>query len=202
MHRIVLLPVVLTLLLAGGVGAGTLEEYAAGRGNLRSLLERHALFILTPSYQGSVSLVYHRGPRKKDAPKKRDLHFTAFTPDAARYGETDCPKPKLPAILEATPLEDHGFGTGVVAFSESAPAVERLSRCTTLKDLQAEVPGLVHHSLDEEEAKEDDTSGFWFNWFQLEKDGQVQVVMLDVHNDAEGRLISMEIWTGTLPPHP
>lgn len=182
------------LLFCGAAFAGTLDDYAAGRGRLRALLEREPLFILTPSYQGSVSLAYHRGPREKDAPKKRDLHFTAFTPDGSHYGEPDCPHPELPAIVEATPLKGHGFGTGVFAFSESAPAVERLSGCATLKDLRESVPNLVHVFSEEETLP-----GYWFNWFYLADDGQIHVTLLSVGTDADGKLVCMEIWTGTIP---
>ncbi len=185
----------LVLLICGAAFAGTLEDYASGRGSLHALLTRESLFILTPSYQGSVSLVYHRGPHEKDAPKKRVLHFTAFIPDGSHYGETDCPQPKLPTIVEATPLKDHGFGTGVFAFSESAPTTEQLSGCATLKDLRVAVPDLVRIF------SEDETHpGYWFNWFNLADDGQIQVVLLTAGDDADGKLVHMKIWTGTIPP--
>ncbi len=148
------------LLLSSAALAGTPEEYAAGRGSLRALLQNEPLFILTPTYKGTVSLVHHRGTRDKGAPTKRDLHFTAFTPDGSRYGDPDCPHPKLPAVVEASPLEGHGFSTGVFAFSESAPTADRLSGCTTLKDLRAVVPDLVR-VFSEDETR----PGYWFNWF-------------------------------------
>lgn len=185
----------LVFCLCGAAYAGTLEDYAAGRGGLRALLERQPLFILTPSYQGSVSLAYQRGTPGKDAPKKRELHFTAFTPDGSLHGEPDCPYPKLPAVVEAHSFGGHGFGTGVFAFADSAPTVERLSGCATLKDLLAAVPGLVR-VFSEDDAR----PGYWFNWFYLADNGQLQVVLLTAGDDADGRLVRMEIWTGSIPP--
>lgn len=185
----------LLFLFCGAAFAGTLADYAAGHGSLHALLEREPLFILTPSYQGSVSLAYHRGAREKDAPTKRDLHFTGFTPDGSRYGEPDCPHPKLRAIVEATPLKDHGFGTGAFAFSAFSPAVDRLSDCATLNDLRAAVPHLVRVS-----SEGGVRPGYWFNWFHLAEDGQIQVVLLTAGDDADGKLVRMEIWTGSIPP--
>ena len=186
---------IIILLLCSAALAGTPEEYASGRGSLRALLQEMPLFILTPTYKGTVSLVHQRGTRAKDAPTKRDLHFTAFTPDGSRYGEPDCPQPKLPAIIEASPLEGHGFSTRTIAFSETAPTVARLSDCTTLKELRIAVPDLVRVF------SEDETHpGYWFNWFYLADDGQLQVVLLTAGDDPDGKLVRMEIWTGTIPP--
>jgi len=185
----------LAILLCGAAIAGPPEEYAAGRGSLKALLQNEPLFLLTPTYKGSVSLVHHHGPCDRDAPKKRELHFTAFTPDGSRYGEPDCPHPKLPAIVEASPLEGHGFSTGVFAFKESAPAIERLAGCTSLKDLRAAVPDLIR-VFSEDETR----PGYWFNWFYLADDGQIHVVLLTAGDDADGKLNRMEIWTGILPP--
>jgi hypothetical protein len=181
--------------LCGAAVAGTPEEYAAGQGSLGALLKNQPLFILTPAYKGTVSLVHHRGARDKEAPAKRDLNFTAFTPDGSRYGEPDCPKPKLPAIVEASPLEGHGFGTGIFAFSESAPSVKQLSDCTTLKELRKTVPGLIRDSSEGETQR-----GYSFNWFHLTADGQLHVTLLEAGADADGKLVRVEIWTGTIPP--
>jgi hypothetical protein len=184
----------LAILLCNAAIAGSPEQYAAGRGSLKALLQNEPLFLLTPTYKGSVSLVHHHDPRDKDVPKQRELHFTAFAPDGSRYGEPDCPHPKLPAVFEASPLEGHGYSTDVFAFSESAPAVERLAACTTLKDLRAAVPNLVH-VFSEDEAR----PGYWYNWFYLADDGQLHVTLLSVGDDENGKLIRMEIWAGTIP---
>lgn len=185
---------IIILLVCGAALAGKPEEYAAGRGNLRALLQNEPLFILTPTYKGTVSLVHHRGTRDKEAPTKRILHFTAFTPNGSRYSEPDCPHPKLPAIVEVFPLEGHGFSTGAFAFSGSAPSAERLAGCTTLKDLRAAVPDLVRVF------SEDETHpGYWFNWFELADDGQLRITLLTVGDDSDGKLVRIEIWTGTIP---
>ncbi len=185
----------LLLLLSGAALGGAVEDYAAGHGNLHALLKNESLFVLTPSYKGTVSLVHHQGSRDKDAPTKRDLNFTAFTPDGSRYGEPDCPHPKLPAVIETTPLDGHGFGTGTFAFSGTAPTVKNLIACTTLKDLKKAVPELVRvYSEDSVHP------GYWFNWFHLADDGRLQVLLLRVVDDADGKLELMEIWSGILPP--
>ncbi|HET6408205.1 MAG TPA: hypothetical protein VFG14_10025, partial [Chthoniobacteraceae bacterium] len=79
----------------------------------------------------------------------------------------------------------------------AAPAVGQLTACRTLQDLQAAVPNLIHVSSENE-----DRPGYWFNWFSLADDGRIHVVLLTAGDDAEGKLKSLEIWSGTLPPRP
>ena len=183
------------LLFCGASVAGTLEEYASGQGGLESLLKNEQLFVLTPSYKGKAALVYQRGTSDNEPPSERELHFTAFTPDGSRYSEPDSPHPKLPAIVEATPLEGHGFGTGEFAYRADAPSVESLSDCKTLKELFVAVPGLVRVSSEGSELPE-----YFFNWFSLSKEGLLNVVLLSVECGPKGTLKRVEIWRGILPP--
>jgi hypothetical protein len=183
------------VLLCGASLAGSLEEYAAGQGRLESLLKNEQLFILTPSYKGKATLVYQRDTKDKESPAERELHFTAFTPDGSRYSEPDCPHPKLPAIVEATPLDGHGFGTGAFAYSADAPTIESLSGCTTIKELKEAVPDLVRVSSEGPELPE-----YFFNWFSLSKEGLLNVVLLSVECGPKGTLKQVKIWRGTLSP--
>lgn len=185
----------LLVILCGASLAGTLEDYAAGQGRLESLLNNQQLFILTPSYKGKATLVYQRDTKDKEFPSERELHFTAFTPDGSRYGEPDCPHPKLPAIVEATPLDGHGFGTGAFAYLEDAPTIESLSGCTTIKELKDAVPDLVRVYSEGPELPE-----YFFNWFSLSKEGLLNVVLLSVECGPKGTLKQVKIWRGTLSP--
>ncbi len=177
--------------------AETLEKDAAGQVSLESLLRNQPFLILTPSYRGKASLVYHRGIKDEEIQSERELHFKAFAPDGSRYGEPDCPHPKLPAIFEATPLGGGGGGfvTGAFAYLADAPSIESLSECTTTKELIAVVPDLVQEFAEGAEPVE-----YFFNWFSLSNDGQLSIVLLSVESGPKDTLQKVQIWRGLISP--
>lgn len=201
----------LILVFSNSAWADTLDQDAMGSGSLRSLLrkdpmqtmpqsgevlEKQPYFILTPPYGGSVSLAYHRGALEGGSDKKRAIRFDAFTRATAHYDEPDCPLPRLPMIVEFT-KDIWGKPTiGEIAFlSRSIPSVGHLSGCRTFRQLKSAVPNLVS-IFDEDDAH----AGFWYNWFKLTDEGEIEVLLLKATHEESGNLPKMEIWTGTLDP--
>lgn len=202
--------VFLISVLPNSACAEGLGEGAMGRRSLRALLrhqstsdnaqtvdmaQKQPYFILTPHYNGTVSLAYRRGA-SGDISKKRNIYFNAFTRATAFYDEPDCPKPHIPAIFEFV-KDVWGKPTyGEFAFfSKSPPSIKCLSASKTLKDLESVVPDIVS-AFDEENPR----PGVWYNWFNLTDEGKLRVTLLKAVNNADGRLDTMDIWDGTLSP--
>jgi hypothetical protein len=171
------------------------EQSSAGSGKLDRLLSPHAFLMLASAYKGTVTLAYHDGPRKKDAPTKRNLHSNAFTHDASSHSETDCPCPRLPAVFEAKSINGHGYGGDTLTFSGRAPNLHRLMECWTVTELRETVPHLVRINVED-----GDAPAYWYNWFHLDEDAKMHVTLLRAGNDSKGKLVRMEIWKGVLLP--
>lgn len=180
--------------------AGSPTEFAAGSGELRSLLGSERFFALTSPFVGSITLIHPKTPHDPKTQKTRKLRFTHFTYDASRYSDPDQPKPAVPAIFTATRLDGHGYGTEDFAFAtDDIPTVESLTACKTLKELRALIPGLVP-AYSEEVA---DGIGYWYHFFRLTPDNELEVLFLST--GAAGKapsdstpLDEMLIWSGRL----
>ena len=183
------------LLICATAFAESPDKYAEGAGSLRALLHEGQFFILKPPYAGEATLVFKRG-NNLSSPTTLKLHFTHYTPNAAKFNDPGTGLPHRAAIFEGSALDGDAWGHNNFTFcDDKLPDLDRISHSKTLSDLKRSVSRLLS-SCEEGDLE----PRYWYNCFLLTESNRIHIFMLTATCDKKAQIKTIEVWTGDLAP--
>ena len=145
------------------------EDFVAGTVDVREEVQVEVK-CLNPSWSGLVQQLL---PAAEDK-ITREVLFTHFIRDANAHGDPDCPRPHLPAIFRAEPLQHGGYGVDTPAIYANMHE-DWVRTWTTFGDVLDTCPGVIR-AFDEEGESEE--CGYWFNSFMIGRGEEEMEVFL------------------------